>query len=378
MKIRQPRPVNGPSGAVPCLSEGGKRRRKGAARYRAAVGKAAPTSPRSGQAGAALLTAMMIVALVATLAGSMVWQQWRAIQVEAAERARTQSAWILSGALDWARLILREDARSTGPNGTDNLGEPWAVPLAEARLSTFLAADKDNTEDAPDAFLSGVITDVQGRYNLRNLVNTDRTIDLEEVLILGRLCEAVGVSVDVATRIAIGLQAATPVLPVSPPASPASGVPPPPADPFLYPATTRQLTWLGIDPETVRVLEPYVVILPENLPNTTKPLVNANTAPRELLVAATGLNPADAEQLVQKRQQKAFRSAADLQAVAPAMSASGATAHIGYRSSFFEVRGRLRLGDVVLEQRSLVQRLGNGEVKVLRRERVPSRELGGS
>jgi len=28
-----------------------------------------------------LLTAMMIVALVATLAGSMVWQQWRAIQV---------------------------------------------------------------------------------------------------------------------------------------------------------------------------------------------------------------------------------------------------------------------------------------------------------
>ena len=69
----------------------------------------------------------------------MIWQQWRAVQVEAAERARTQSAWILSGALDWARLILREDARN---GGTDHLGEPWAVPLAEARLSTFLAADK--------------------------------------------------------------------------------------------------------------------------------------------------------------------------------------------------------------------------------------------
>ena len=69
---------------------------------------------RCRQRGAALLTAMIIVALVATLAGSMVWQQWRAIQVEAAERARTQPAWILSGALDWARLILREDAK----NGT--------------------------------------------------------------------------------------------------------------------------------------------------------------------------------------------------------------------------------------------------------------------
>ena len=69
------------------------------------------------QHGAALLTAMIIVALVATLAGSMVWQQWRAIQVEAAERARTQSAWILSGALDWARLILREDAKNGAVTG---------------------------------------------------------------------------------------------------------------------------------------------------------------------------------------------------------------------------------------------------------------------
>ena len=94
---------------------------------------------RAQQAGAALLTAMIIVTLVATLAASMVWQQWRAVQVEAAERARTQSAWILAGALDWARLILREDARS---GGADHLGEPWAVPLAEARLSTFLAADR--------------------------------------------------------------------------------------------------------------------------------------------------------------------------------------------------------------------------------------------
>ncbi len=205
---------------------------------------------------------MMIVALVATLAGSMVWQQWRAVQVEAAERSRAQSAWILAGALDWARLILREDARSGGPNGIDHLGEPWAVPLAEARLSTFLAADKDNTDDAPDAFLSGSISDVQARYNLRNLVNLNRSIDPEEMLILSRLCETVGVSIDVATRIASGLQAATPV---SPAASSASGAIAPPADPPLYPVMTRQLTWFGVDPESVRALEPYVAILPESL-----------------------------------------------------------------------------------------------------------------
>ena len=98
---------------------------------------------RRHERGAALLTAMVIVTLVATLAAAMVWQQWRAVQAETIERSRIQSAWILSGALDWARLILREDTRAGGP---DHLGEPWAVPLAEARLSSFLAVDKNLME----------------------------------------------------------------------------------------------------------------------------------------------------------------------------------------------------------------------------------------
>ena len=94
---------------------------------------------RARQAGAALLAAMLTVALVAAFAAAALWQQWRAVEIEAAERARLQSAWILTGALDWARLILREDARS---GGADHLAEPWAVPLQEARLSTFLAANE--------------------------------------------------------------------------------------------------------------------------------------------------------------------------------------------------------------------------------------------
>ena len=90
------------------------------------------------QRGAALLAAMLTVTLVATMAATALWQQWRSVEVEAAERARVQSAWLLTGALDWARLILRQDA-ITG--GADHLAEPWAVPLNEARLSTFLSMD---------------------------------------------------------------------------------------------------------------------------------------------------------------------------------------------------------------------------------------------
>ena len=72
------------------------------------------------QQGAALLMAMLTVALVATLAAAGLWLQWRSIEVEATERQRAQAHWLLLGALDWARIILREDARAGGENGQDH------------------------------------------------------------------------------------------------------------------------------------------------------------------------------------------------------------------------------------------------------------------
>ncbi|MDQ6680308.1 MAG: type II secretion system minor pseudopilin GspK [Pseudomonadota bacterium] len=306
------------------------------------------SSPGRCQRGAALLTAMIIVTLVATLASSMVWQQWRAVQVESAERARTQSAWILSGALDWARLILKEDARN---GGADHLGEPWAVPLAEARLSTFLAADKNITEDAPDAFLSGAITDAQARYNLTNLVAQGK-VDEAELAALGRLCEATGVGVEVAGRIATGLLRAQAA---SDPTAP------------LMPRTVAQLAWLGVDAESLRLLAPYVVLLPKATP------VNLNTASREVLVAAVkGLDLASAERLIQMRQRSYFKTPAEIGREVPAVLPLDG-ARLATSSSFFEVRGRLRLGDRVLEQTSLVERQGLAVV-VLRRDRVASRD----
>jgi general secretion pathway protein K len=311
---------------------------------------------RSQQRGAALLMAMIIVTLVVTLASAMVWQQWRAVQVEAAERARTQSAWILTGALDWARLILREDART---GGADHLGEPWAVPLAEARLSTFLAADKDNTDDAPDAFLSGSISDEQARYNLTNLVDQGKVVP-DELAALERLCQAVGVATDVATRIAEGLRDAS---------APAGAVGSN-SNAALLPREVHQLSWLGVSADALRRLEPYVTLLP------IRTLVNANTAGREVLVAAIkGLDLASAERLVQLRQRSHFKTPADVAAQLPGLAAGG-NLPIGVVSNFFEVRGRLRLGDRVLEQRSLVERRGI-EVVLLQREQVASHDPSG-
>jgi general secretion pathway protein K len=133
------------------------------------------------QHGAALLMAMLTVALVAMLAAAGLWQQWRVVSVESAERGSQQAHWLLTGAQDWARVVLREDGRNAG---ADHLAEPWAIPLKEARLSSFLAASPAGVVENPDGlmdqvFLSGRITDMQSRLNLRNLVVDGELVDSE-------------------------------------------------------------------------------------------------------------------------------------------------------------------------------------------------------
>ena len=309
---------------------------------------------RKRQGGAALLLAMVIVSLVTTVAAGMVWMQTRAVQVEAAERARAQAAWILTGALDWARLILREDERGGRQRGKafDSLDEPWATPLAEARLSTFLATDKDNNADGgPEAFISGSIVDAQSRYNLRNLINAAGTVQPEQTKALQRLADLAGAPGDTAARIGDALSKA--IAPTGDEG--AAGSP-------LKPAQLADLAWLGIEAATLQRLAPWVELLPVSTP------VNANTAPREVLVAAIdGLDMGSAERLVQARARKPFESLADIQAQLSAdVKLEGS--RVGVGSNWFEVSGRLRLEERVLEERSLVQREANAVI-VRRRER---------
>jgi general secretion pathway protein K len=362
--------------------------------------RALPAGPAARQRGAALLLAMLILALIATLSTGMVWQQWRAVQVESAERARSQSAWILVGALDWARLILREDKA-----GIDHLGEPWAVPLAEARLSSFLAAGKDGTttsadgDNGPEAFLSGVITDAQARYNLNNLVAAGKAVPAE-VLMLRRLFENIGVAPDLATTITVGLRDAGGGSTAEPSAAGGAGsggagtgtgtggtaagtgaaggngnaeaeaqlaalnLPAVAADPPLLPQSIKQLRWFGLDEETIARITPHVILLPGNRRTT----VNLNTASRELIAASIDkLDLAGAQRLVQARERKAFESLAEASAVVPGFTPD--SSRVGVASDYFEVRGRLRLGDRLLEERSLVWR-NQRDVQTLSRERL--------
>lgn len=286
---------------------------------------------------------MLTVVLVATLASAALWQQWRDVEVETAERNRVQANWLLLGALDWSRVVLQEDSRANRSNPIDHLGEPWAVPLRESRLSTFLAAKNhvsqvdDGTADMQDAFLSGEIIDLQSRLNLQNLLlnGLSKSISEEDVAIFMRLFERLSVPPSAAMQIATAMQQAS--------RSNAQNA-------SLMPRTVAQLTWLGIDARLIARIEPYVTLLPQRTP------VNLNTASAEVIWATTeDLDWSRANQLVQLRNASPFKS---LNAAASAIGASGLfkSGRHSVTTDYFEALGRLRLGDNVLSQRSLIER----------------------
>ncbi|MDP3619226.1 MAG: type II secretion system minor pseudopilin GspK [Ramlibacter sp.] len=310
------------------------------------------------QRGAALLMAMLTVALVATFATAALWQQWRGVEVETAERARVQSAWILTGALDWARLLLREDARPSGSR-VDHLAEPWAVPLQEARLSSFLAADKNNNADTGpevmEAFLSGQIIDQQSLLNVNNLVLGGKISEPDKMAFI-RLFELLGLQASELEKMTENLRFATDASENARTAIPQAPI---------RPQKIEQLAWLGLSPATISALQPYVTLLPARVP------VNLNTASAEVIYAiAPRLSMSDAHGLVSAREQAHFRSVAAVADLLGGTEKLPEGEGVDVKSQFFEVRSRLRLENLVVEERAVLRRVaGSFEVSVIQRER---------
>jgi general secretion pathway protein K len=289
---------------------------------------------------------MLTVMLVATFSAAAMWQQWRSSEVEAAERGRVQAAWVLIGALDWSRLILREDALTGGP---DHLAEPWAVPLAEARLTSFLSAEKnvasDNLEGLPDAFLSGRVVDAQSKLNVLSLVDGNKPVPAS-VATFTKLFNILGLP---ASELSVMTSSLVRALATS--TDPAGGGDAGTAP--LMPQEVSQLVWLGLSPSTAAALEPYVTILPIRTP------LNINTASAEAISASLpSLTISDARQLVEKRTRSFFKQIADANTALPNGGAPFNAAQHSVSTQFFEVYGRLRLDRTWVEERSLLQRDG--------------------
>lgn len=313
------------------------------------------------QRGAALLASMIVVAMVTSLTAAAHWQQWRGSEVELAQRSRLQATWILSGALDWAKWVLREDARL----GTyDHLTERWAIPLNRVSLTTFLNADpaKNNTAEAiPEAFLSGSIVDLQSRLNLANLVQAGKVHPPAKLAFsrLFGLLQLSGAELDMLIEHLILTQAA--------PSTSTSSRPVPLKAPY-----GRSLAWTGLSPISQNALGSYVTLLPFPTP------VNLNTAPEEILYASIpGLTLTDARRLIDLRQSNPF---ADLGAARVAVSnyavAFDANEH-SVASSYFEVIADLSLEQTAVREIAVLARTGSGILTLWRRRgQAPSLVAG--
>ena len=247
--------------------------------------------------------------------------------------------------------------------------------MNEARLSSFLAVDKTASDTERDAFLSGQIIDLQGRLNVTNLIEGS-AISESALLGFGRLFELLGLPPEqlslLSSRLLLASRAAQPV---QNPATNAGSAQPPAAfdsSTPLMPQRVDQLLWLGLQADTLALLDPYITLLPARTP------LNLNTASAEAIYAsAEGIELADAQRLVSARERSHFRTLADAARVLGGLPGRLDDNRHGVSSRFFEVRGRLRLESIVVQERSVVQRDGL-VVRTLWRDRgvVPDLSVG--
>ncbi|WP_339540761.1 type II secretion system minor pseudopilin GspK [Pseudomonas sp. RA_5y_Pfl1_P24] len=195
--------------------------------------------PAAKQRGMAIISALLIAAVVAVLAGAMLTRQTVFTRRLEAEQLRIQGQWLLQGGLERSRQMLW-DARQK--DVLTRLDQLWA----RAQSGVF----------------EGRIVDEQGKFNLRNLVNRQQ-VDTEQLQSFERLCRLIGVDPAVSRRISQRVIA--------------SYVPP-----TQYPML-RSLDDLsaieGLDPNVLQRMQAYISVLPGPT------WVNGNTASAEVLSA---------------------------------------------------------------------------------------------
>ena len=291
--------------------------------------------PPNQQRGAVVIVAMLVVALAATAAGMMLQQQDMAIRQLEAARDYEQARWLLHGGAQWARVILRADARSST---IDHGGELWAtgLPLTEIEQGK----------------LSGTIQDQQGLFNLNNLVREGKS-SARDIEILKRLLQTIGLRADLSDAIADWIDAdsdlqssegaedayylslATPYRTANQPMS----------------AIEEILRVRGCDNAVLARLRQFATVLPRRTP------VNVNMAPAEVLVAIVeGLTLPEALVLAGSRRSAPFPGRDDFRTRLPRTELNVNNEDISVDSQFFLVQGRAIVGKADLRMQALVQR----------------------
>ena len=139
---------------------------------------------RTGQQGVAVIMVLLIVAIATTLATYIAQQQslWQR-QVES-QFDRTQTRYLGTAGIDWARAVLADDGASSQ---TDHAKEMWTLRLP--------AIPVENGE------VIGAIEDRQGLFNLNNIVRSGVS-SAPDVAQFQRLLELLGLPPQLAPALA--------------------------------------------------------------------------------------------------------------------------------------------------------------------------------
>jgi len=357
MNMRTPRPLRRPP---PCLRR------------------------RASQRGAAIITALLVVALSAILVAGLLWRQQVQLRSIENQRLLAQARWISRGALDWTRLVLRSQADTSG--GITWLGGAWSVPVAKTRLSDFLGQIGDvRAEQGADTYISGSMEDAQARFNLRNLVGSSTPgalqLDLTQIEAFARLLQLLGLDAQLAKNAAVSMRAglaysATRFQTALPTTSTAStqvlaggsaggtnytnnpGLDDADSNSALAPLQMTGVDSLldvpGFTPDIVERLRPFVTILPLPTP------VNMNTASAEVVAAIVpGMSLSSAQQFVAQRQNVFFRNLSDVQLALQAVGVKQVTVdgtQCDVNTSYFLVHSRVNHERAEVDRTTLIWR----------------------
>jgi general secretion pathway protein K len=306
------------------------------------------------QRGAAVLMALVVATLATLIVSGLFWQQFVLLRTIENQQLIVQSRMLMAGALDWARAMLREDLLRSSHDGLD---EFWAKGLAETRLDQL----GESSTLAAQASIAGSMEDAQSRLNLRNLVGDDGQIVESELEALKQLCDLLNVPTANAELIALRMQEAfAPETDAGKAARSAPTVRP------LPPVLSTDVAAIpGVSAEAAAALAPYLVVLDSN-----KTRLNVNTATAEVIAAKMGISLARARAVVAQRERISyFVNVGNFRNYVGESGSGGAgDANIATTSSYFFVRGQIKLARADIRMEALVRRSaqpGSGPVEVL-------------
>ena len=299
----------------------------------------APTRQR----GVALITAMLIVALVGSVAINIAWENALDLRRTMTLLYRDQAVHVALGAENWVQQILRDDLADSN---TDHLGEIWASDLPGLPVES----------DVVQGELFGSIEDLQGRFNINNLVDQNGEVDQLSLEQFQRLL----IVLDLDPRFA-GIAAdwidtnREPAFPDGAEDAIYTGLLPAYRAANVSLTNATELAALeGMDPQTLEVLLPHVVALPG------RTAINVNTATPEVLQSLDeNLSSSDVEGLISDRAEGGF---ADVESTFSALVSPDVLPLLEESSSYFQLRVVVQIATVRIIYFSTLQRGAQGGV----------------